>query len=1015
MMALPFDTSVVCPVLIGREAALASFARVFAQVTSGQGRTVLVSGEAGIGKSRLVAEVTARLGSEQAQVLRGICFEQDRTLPFAPLLDMLRTLLLSCARDASLCRLASRAPALLTLLPSLALWLPDVRPMPPLEPEEEKRRLFVALSSFLLDQAEQRPLVLVIEDLHWSDETSLAFLLFLIRQSRVRPLLLVLTYRQEEVHPALAHFLSALDRERVALSCSLTALSQEEVHAMLRATFQLKKPVRRDFLEALYQLTEGNPFFVEEMLKSLLATGDIFFSEGNWDRKPLAQLRIPRSVFDAVQQRSSLLSEMARETLELTAVVGRPVEVSLLQALTGCSEHELLACLDTLIAVQLLVETSSGQYAFRHALTRAAVYTGLRASKRKALHLRIGHTLERLSASSLESHLAELAFHFYQAQAWQEALAYAQRVGEKALALCAPRTALEHLTHALEAARHLSEANPGPLFHARGQAYEYLGDFDAARSDFEQAREKALAVGDCQAEWKSLMALGTLWTTRDYPSAGDFFRRALDLAQALADPCTYAHSQNRLAAWSIAAGELAVGITLYEESLALFRQHGETRDVARTLEFLALAAAFAGDMHRSVSYYEQAIALLRALGDKGSLAACLPIRSCVMSPVFTEAVTSAGRTLAGCKQDLEEALQLADETEWRSRQAIAHVVAGWVFASFGELGEGLAHARTALEMTSELEHRPWMVGAYYGVGILHLLLLDPQQAMSALEAGLAIARTQRSPFWMGNIAVALAQASLLAGEISRAAAILEQAMPAGQAPCNLWERRLAWAWGQLALAQRKPDLALRRANTLLASAQGDALGEQGAMGQGGASIPALLQLRGEALFALGRLDEAILALEEARRGTQEQGARPLLWQIHRALGRVYVSARQKQQAQYAYAAAREVIADLAVSLDEAEQRDRFLHAALTSLPKERPLTPRQSARLAFGGLSERQREIALLIAQGKSSREIAEALVISQRTVETHVGKIYTKLGFNSRTQLAAWVAEKGLALPSLC
>jgi RNA polymerase sigma factor (sigma-70 family) len=265
---------------------------------------------------------------------------------------------------------------------------------------------------------------------------------------------------------------------------------------------------------------------------------------------------------------------------------------------------------------------------------------------------------------------------------------------------------------------------------------------------------------------------------------------------------------------------------------------------------------------------------------------------------------------------------------------------------------------------------------------------------------------------MGNIAVALAQAARLSGDLPRAAAILEQAIPADHVPCNQWERSLAWAWGQLALAQRQPDLALRRAETLLASAQGFAREEQGVRGQGGASIPALLQLRGEALFALGRLDEAILALEEARRGAQEQGARPLLWQIQRALGSVYAHARQKQRAHEAYAAAREVIADLAASLDEAEQSDRFVCAALASLPKEPPLTPRQAAKAAFDGLSEREREIVWLIAEGKSNREIAEALVISQRTVGTHLRHLYAKLGMGTRVQLAGWAMEKGKAGP---
>src|SRR2546425_198488 len=474
-MALPFDTSVVCPVLIGRTASLASFERVFEQVKSGQGQTIFVSGEAGIGKSRFVSEARTRVEQEQARFLQGHCFEQDRSLPFAPLLDLLRTLVFSGSRNEALHSLAPVAPELMKILPDLALWLPEVKPTPVLEPAQEKRRLFVALTHFLLGQAEQHRLVLVIEDLHWSDDISLEFLLYLSRHLQSRPLLLLLTYRSEEVSPLLHRFLATLNRERAAGEFSLANLTVDEVQVMVRTIFRLKRPVRRDFLEALYQLTEGNPFFIEEVLKSLLAVGDIFFTGSLWDRKELRELHIPRSVYDAVQQRISLLRKEAREMLELAAVVGRQVDFSLVQALTGWSEPEVFACIETLIAAQLLVETSAEQVAFRHALTQQAVYQGLLVRKRKALHLTIAQMMERLYASRMEAHLPELAYHFYRAEAWAQALAYAQRVGEKALALYTPRAATEHFTRALEAASHLPDSNPIPLYRARGAAYEHKG------------------------------------------------------------------------------------------------------------------------------------------------------------------------------------------------------------------------------------------------------------------------------------------------------------------------------------------------------------------------------------------------------------------------------------------------------------------------------------------------------------------------------------------------------------
>src|SRR5207249_6325160 len=175
-------------------------------------------------------------------------------------------------------------------------------PLPPLAPEQEKRRLFAALAQLFLRQATQHPALLIVEDLHWSDETSLDFLHYLSRRCTAAPLLVLLTYRSDEVHPGLSHFLAQLDRERLAQECALAPLSRSEVSAMLYAIFALRRSVfmvpplaQGDLLDALYTLTEGNPFFIEELLKALIEAGDIFDEQGRWKRKELRELHIPRS------------------------------------------------------------------------------------------------------------------------------------------------------------------------------------------------------------------------------------------------------------------------------------------------------------------------------------------------------------------------------------------------------------------------------------------------------------------------------------------------------------------------------------------------------------------------------------------------------------------------------------------------------------------------------------------------------------------------------------------------
>ena len=207
--------------------------------------------------------------------------------------------------------------------------------------------------------------------------------------------------------------------------------------------------------------------------------------------------------------------------------------------------------------------------------------------------------------------------------------------------------------------------------------------------------------------------------------------------------------------------------------------------------------------------------------------------------------------------------------------------------------------------------------------------------------------------------------------------------------------------------QGQPSLALEHAEHLLASAPG-------ANEVRSQPIPALLKLKGEALLALSRLNEARTALEDAKRGANERGDPSLVWRVQRSLGQAYHLLKHEEQAQGEWAAARKLIEQLAATIENADVREHFSHTALSSLPKEKPLLARRATASQFGGLTERERQVASLIAQGRSNREIAETLVISYRTVETHIANIMYKLSYTSRSQVATWVVEKGLMNPPM-
>lgn len=404
---------VLCPKIIGRTPEFTALGSLVEQAKAGQGHVALIAGEAGIGKSRLVSEVRASASLEGFLVLQGACFPADITYPYAPLLDLLRSLVAFHPNASLTADVQTLAQNIFPLLPELVS--DQAIPLPRLEPEQEKHRLFAVLATFFLRLSTQSPLLLIIEDIHWSDDTSLDFLHYLARRSVSQPLLLLVTYRHDEMQPALSNWLAQLDRERLAHKIRLAPLDRSEVDTMLSAIFEerhtsleMRRFLRGEFLDALYPLTEGNPFFVEETLGSLLATGDIFYVQGYWNRKSGSDISIPQSIQDAVQRRTASLSEAANYVLTLAAVAGRHFDFALLQKLTRHDERQLLSFMKELVAAQLVVEESEDRFAFRHALTRRAIYSQLLTRERRMLHQTIAEAMEQQLPATPDLHLEDL-------------------------------------------------------------------------------------------------------------------------------------------------------------------------------------------------------------------------------------------------------------------------------------------------------------------------------------------------------------------------------------------------------------------------------------------------------------------------------------------------------------------------------------------------------------------------------------------------------------------------------
>src|SRR5579885_1719733 len=355
---------------------------------------------------------------------------------------------------------------------------------------------------------------------------------------------------------------------------------------------------------------------------------------------------------------------------------------------------------------QLVVEASVDQFAFRHALTQQVVYNDLLTRERAALHRAIAYQSEQLFAEALEGHLADLARHFYEAGEWAKALEYAKQAGARAQALYAPRAAAEQFTRALSAAQHLHLPAPEGLLRARGQAYEMLGEFTLAQADFEQALDQAIVEHDQTAEWHALVCLGMLWAGRDYQKTGEYYRRALALAEAM----------------------------------------GDMAGIAETCDFLEMAYLLGSDLIKCNEYGQRAIALYRAGDQRAGMSSCLATLSITALAYQSNTLTPA-RSLSAAQGYGEEALRIARAIAYRSGEAFAAFSLGCVLGPQGKWSATLQTMHNSLAIAEEIEHRQWTCAALTGLNCVYDDLLDQDTARRYGERALEIARTIGSAHW----------------------------------------------------------------------------------------------------------------------------------------------------------------------------------------------------------------------------------------------------------------------------
>jgi DNA-binding CsgD family transcriptional regulator len=983
------------PEFIGREQELAALESLLARAETSEGSFALLAGESGVGKSRLVAELSARARARAMTVLIGECLElAEGELPYAPLIGALRSLLRERSGEQAQELLLAPHGELERLLPELATGAPSVER--PSAGDGAQARLFEQLLSVIAAAARQAPLLLVIEDLHWADRSTRDFIAFLLRNARQEPLALLLTYRSDELHRRhpVKPFVSELQRTGGVLRVDLRPFSRQELARQVAAIVGGEPDAA--LLARLLERSEGNAFFAEE----LLAASD----DGS----------LPESLRDALLLRVEGLPPLARLLLEIAAVAGRMIDHELLGEIAGLSEAQLNEGLRAAVESQILVHDSSSMgYSFRHALLREAVYDDLLPGERRARHIGLARALTEQPglAGGPAAAAAELAHHWYAAHELREALPASIRAGIEAERTRALAEAIVHYGRALDiwdAAG--AEPEELPLTHA--EVLQRAGEAEHLAGD--PARAASLA------------------------------ERAIELIDERTDPIAAALAHERLGRYIWAAGRDQEALSMYRRAVELMPSHPPSEERAFVLAAEGQVLMLCTYSAEAEARCEEAIAIAAEVGapavEAHALNTMIPLLS--ERTAFEEALATTAKALAmGTEMSLVEEI------------GRSYVNGSDALDQVGRIEESIAFAREGIERVREL-------GADRGLGdflrgevaarlmrlarweeadelLTELLSRAPNGFTEAMcRNHLAQLLAERGELEQATVHYERSREVLLGASDSQWVGTLNQAA----ATIALWDGRPDDAAASVAaclaavegaerpfMTARLYELGVRACADLLERAPGD-VGERERQQEIAKGLLARLD-------SVGGADPLRPVVVASRAGTAAELSRisgvdaPALWaqaqEAWEALGDSYLGAYagwRRAQAEQATGDRSEAARLAAEALEVAVRlgaRPLLEHirafASRARLELDRGRAPAAGAQaLERLELTARELEVMALLAAGRTNREIAAELVISEKTASVHVSHILAKLGVRNRVEAAALAHTLGFAAAEL-
>jgi serine/threonine protein kinase/tetratricopeptide (TPR) repeat protein len=782
----------------------------------GEGGVVFLHGEAGIGKTRLARELGAYARLRGMQVLYGRCpalFRMDGVPPYILWGEVIKDYLQVCAPE-QLYRVIGYYPGeVCKLVPEVRQKLGSVPQSLPISPEQERDRLFEAVSQLVINISKEAPLLVILDDLQWTDQTSLLLLHYLARGIYRESLLLLGAYRDTDVdekHP-LSPVLTELNRERLLQSAPLKRMSLNDVSEMIRQILE-QEDVPKEFCELVYDKTRGNPFFVEEVIRSLKEEEVIYREEDKWKIKEVSKIEFPETVKAVIKARISRLDKECQHVLNMASFVGNDFTFEALCAVTGVEDDKLLELMEKMLKTGLVKERvirGQGVYSFADIIVRDVVHEEISLLRHMKLHAAVGSALEKAYAKKIDEHLGELAYHFLEGGDKDKALDYFLKAGEKAQRVYAPDEASSCLQHALDL---LGEK--GDNLEEKARITERLGDLESwigkpdacmeywnkALSLLNQMGDKKktaklhakmasffwLRIGDKEkASEHHRMALEILekepesvelaslyedishmlWRTGK-PEALSWAQKALELAKKLGSPEVLARCYNDLGTLSLKSGEFEKASEYYEEGLKIALENNFVGDAITLYNNLCNLYWARGEFQKMFETAQKGSELAKKVGS--------PYGLTWLNSLLAECYAGIGE-IQKAISIWEDVLALAKRTKHTVQISGAMSGLGLCYQFLGEWDKSLQYLMEALDIGKKIGEYQFSGNATLALGELFLEMEDYGEAEKYFNEAVSIfEKAGESTTLFFEVFPALSRLYLKKGEIEKAKELIEK-------------------------------------------------------------------------------------------------------------------------------------------------------------------------------------------------------------------------------------------------